>query len=119
MASLQEKFDLIIRCCRVATEIKSRGGLMHEHQPEIKLVIETSNDDVIPITTTIQLDFPAGKSSEANNWSGYGKTLDDAFNSNLLCLFFELQERQEKIVQALKALEPLVFEAFPRSATAS
>lgn len=112
MATIQEKLDLIIRTCRVATEMETRGGILRDHQPTIKveLVVPDNGD---PITTDIVLEFPDKSVSSAGNWSGMGKDLDDAFNSNLLCLFYELTERQAKIQSTLKELIPLVEEAFP------
>ncbi len=111
MATTQEKFSLILRACKIATEIESRGGIMHDHQPEIQLVVSSSEDGVTQ--TSIQLVFPGGKTACAGNWDGMGKSLDESFDTNILCLFYELRERQARIARMLDELKPLVAEAFP------
>lgn len=115
MATIQEKLELIVEACKAATQMESRGGLMHKYEPEVSL--EVSIDGAFDFQTGIHLRFNRAEDKQewAGNWGGGGDSLEESLNSNLLCLSFELEERIKRLNVVLDKLKPLVAEAYPKS----
>lgn len=87
----------------MATEIESRGRVLTDFQPKIEIVLGDDASSGFK-SVEIRLVFSEDKVAHPGNWSGLGRTYEEALAGCILCLHYELEDRMvrmEKVKQKL------------------